>query len=48
MPRLSAADAVREVMARYTGKARVAAVTRTDREHPPLDLRRRSRPGRCG
>ena len=40
MPRLSAADAVREVMARYTGKARVVSVTRTDREHPPLDLRR--------
>ena len=40
MPALSAADAVREVMARYTGKAKVAAVTRTDRDNPPLDLRR--------
>ena len=40
MPRLSAADAVREVMARYSGKAEVAAVTRTDAKNPPLDLRR--------
>jgi len=40
MPRLSAADAVREVMARYTGQATVASVTRTDPEKPPLDLRR--------
>jgi hypothetical protein len=40
LPRLSAADAAREVTARYTGKAAVAAVTRTDPEHPPLDLRR--------
>ena len=40
MPRLSAADAVREVMARYTGDAKVAAVTRTDARDPPLDLRR--------
>jgi len=40
LPRLSAADAVREVMARYTGKQKITAVTRTDRDHPPLDLRR--------
>jgi uncharacterized iron-regulated membrane protein len=40
MPALSAADAVREVMARYTGNAKVAAVTRTDRDNPPLDFRR--------
>ena len=40
LPRLSAADAVREVMARYTGDATVASVTRTDRDRPPLDLRR--------
>lgn len=40
LPRLSAADATREVMARYTGKASVASVTRTDPASPPLDLRR--------
>jgi hypothetical protein len=40
LPRLSAADAVREVAARYTGEADVASVTRTDPERPPLDLRR--------
>jgi hypothetical protein len=40
LPRLSAADAVREVMARYAGTEKVAAVTRTDRDNPPLDLRR--------
>ena len=40
MPRLNAADAVREVAARYRGSARVAAVTRTDADDPPLDLRR--------
>ena len=39
LPPLSAADAVREVMARYTGQARVKSVTRTDPEHPPLELR---------
>lgn len=40
LPGYSAADAVREVMARYTGKARVASVTRTDPARPPLELRR--------
>ena len=40
LPKLSAADAAREVTARYTGKAQVQAVTRTDPERPPLDLRR--------
>ena len=40
LPGYSAADAVREVMARYTGKAKVASVTRTDPAKPPLDLRR--------
>lgn len=40
LPALSAADAVREVMARYTGEAKVRAVTRTDPDDPPLDLRR--------
>ena len=40
LPPISAADAARELGARYTGKARVASVTRIDPEHPPLDLRR--------
>ena len=40
LPGYSAADAVREVMARYTGKARVVSVTRTDPAKPPLELRR--------
>ncbi len=39
LPPLSAADAAREVTARYTGEARVASVTRTDPERPPLELR---------
>ena len=39
LPRLSAADAAREVMARYTGRASIAAVRRTDPARPPLDLR---------
>ena len=40
LPRLSAADAVREVTARYRGIASIAAVTRTDPGDPPIDLRR--------
>ena len=40
LPPLSAADALREVTARYTGKAKVESVTRTDPAKPPLDLRR--------
>ena len=40
LPGYSAANAVREVMARYTGEARVTRVTRTDPADPPLDLRR--------
>ena len=40
LPALSAADAVREVTARYTGTATVAAVSRTDPDDPPIDLRR--------
>jgi len=40
LPPLSAADAVREVSARYTGKAKIASVARTDPAHPPLELRR--------
>ena len=40
LPPLSAADAVREVTARYTGEAKVRAATRTDADKPPIDLRR--------
>jgi len=40
LPRLGPADAVREVTARYRGSARIAAVTRTTADDPPLDLRR--------
>jgi len=40
LPPLSAADAVREVTARYTGTARVQAATRTDPKQPPLEFRR--------
>jgi hypothetical protein len=40
LPLLSAADASREVLTRYTGSAAIASVTRTDRDSPPLDLRR--------
>jgi len=37
---LSAADAAREVGARYNGDAAVRSVKRTSAEEPPLDLRR--------
>ena len=40
LPIYSAADAAREVMARYTGKARPTQVSRTDPAKPPLELRR--------
>lgn len=40
LPPLSAADAVREVTARYTGTAKVRSATRTDPEKPPLEFRR--------
>ncbi len=40
LPPLSAADAVREVTARYRGTARVQSATRTDPDKPPLDFRR--------
>jgi len=40
LPPLSAADAVGEVLARYMGEAKVAGVTRTSKDDPPLDLRR--------
>jgi hypothetical protein len=40
LPGYSAADAAREVTARYKGKAGVASVTRTDPDKPPIDLRK--------
>ena len=41
LPPLSAADAVHEVTARYTGEAKVQSATRTDPKDPPIELRRR-------
>lgn len=40
LPPLSAADAVREVAARYTGDSKVKSASRTDPKDPPLELRR--------
>jgi hypothetical protein len=40
LPGLSAADARREVEARYSGTSKVRSVTRTSAGRPPLDLRR--------
>jgi hypothetical protein len=40
LPRLGAADAAREVMARYTGTAKVVETSRVDAKAPPLELRR--------
>ena len=40
LPRLGAADAARELTARYTGPAKVAEVSRVDAGAPPLELRR--------
>lgn len=40
LPRLGAADAAREVMARYTGTAKVVEISRVDAKAPPLELRR--------
>jgi len=40
LPPLSAADAVRELSARYTGSARLAGVRRVDPAKPPLEFRR--------
>ena len=40
LPALSAADAVREVAHLYQGSAKVAGVTRTDPNKPPMELRR--------
>lgn len=40
LPAMSAAEAARELGGRYTGKARIASVTRVDPANPPIDLRR--------
>jgi hypothetical protein len=40
LPAITAAEAAREVAARYTGKAKIAAVDRTSADKPPIDLRR--------
>jgi len=40
LPPLNAADAMREVMTRYQGKAKVTGATRTDPANPPIELRR--------
>src|SRR4029079_1221398 len=40
LPALNAADAAREIMSRYRGKAAIASVTRTGADNPPPDLRR--------
>ena len=40
LPRLGAAEAQAEVLSRYTGTARLLAVTRVDPAHPPLELNR--------
>lgn len=40
LPPLSAADAVREVTARYVGTAKIVGAARTDPAKPPLELRR--------
>jgi len=40
LPRLGAADAAREVTARYPGKAGVAETSRVGADSPPLELRR--------
>lgn len=40
IPPLSAAEAAREVTARYTGSSTLASVSRTDADNPPLELRR--------
>ncbi len=40
LPLLGAADAAREVEARYTGKATIVSIRRVDSANPPLELRR--------
>jgi hypothetical protein len=40
LPTMSAADAARELGARYKGQAKIASISPVDADHPPLDLRR--------
>ena len=40
LPRLGAADAAKELTARYTGTAKVVGVSRVAADSPPLELRR--------
>jgi hypothetical protein len=40
LPRLGAADAARELSARYIGTSKIAEVSRVDPDSPPLELRR--------
>jgi hypothetical protein len=40
LPKLGPADAARELMARYTGTAKVVETSRIDADAPPLELRR--------
>ncbi len=40
LPELGAADAAREVTARYRGAAKVASVSRVSKDSPPVELRR--------
>ena len=41
LPNLSAADAAQEVINRYAGDSDVGQVSRTSRDDPPMDLRRK-------
>jgi len=40
LAKLGPAEAQREILSRYTGKARIAAVTRVDPANPPIELNR--------
>jgi hypothetical protein len=41
LPKLTAAEAAETVRSRYTGTARIAAISRTSAENPPIELRRK-------
>lgn len=41
LPQLTAADAAEAVRSRYTGTARIASISRTSAENPPIELRRK-------
>lgn len=45
LPAFSAAEAEAEVRARYRGDETISGTDRTSAEDPPIDLRRRSKPG---